>query len=260
MAKYSSIEWTEVTWNPVTGCNKISAGCKFCYAERMAKRLQAMGVAQYKNGFKLNLAPQVLELPYSWKAPRTVFVNSMSDLFHKDVPLEYIQKVFKVMNETPQHTYQVLTKRAERLSEVASSLKWTANIWMGVSVEEEKVSFRIPYLISTPAKIKFLSIEPLIGAVKSLYLDEIDWVIVGGESGAGARPLKKEWVVDIFRQCRANKVKFFFKQWGTPRFNVNQDDPTMDKDSKFYAKGGCQLNGRVYREMPQKFVEVHSTL
>lgn len=251
MAKYSSIEWTEVTWNPVTGCNKVSAGCKFCYAERMAKRLQAMGVEQYKDGFKLKLAPKVLKHPFSWKTPRTVFVNSMSDLFHKDVPLSYIQDVFKVMNETPRHTYQVLTKRSDRLKEIAHKLNWSSNIWMGVSVEEEKVSYRIPELLSTPAKVKFLSIEPLIGPVESLYLEGIDWVIVGGESGPGARPLRKEWVLNIFRQCRTNKVKFFFKQWGTPNFNANPQDPTMKKDHENYAKGGCQLNGRVYREMPE---------
>jgi len=178
----SSIEWTEVTWNPVTGCNKVSAGCKFCYAERMAKRLQAMGVPQYKDGFKLALAPHMLEKPYSWKKKRVVFVNSMSDLFHKDVPLDYIQKVFEVMNNT-KHIYQVLTKRSERLKEIAHELNWTKNIWMGVSVEEEKVSHRILDLIATPAKVKFLSVEPLIGAVKNLYLKNIDWVIVGGESG-----------------------------------------------------------------------------
>ncbi len=250
MAKTSSIEWTEVTWNPVTGCNKVSAGCKFCYAERMSKRLQAMGVEQYRDGFKLTLAPQVINAPYSWKKPRTVFVNSMSDLFHKDVPIDYIKKVFRVMNETPQHTYQILTKRAERLNEIASEFEWSDNIWMGVSVEEEKVSFRIPLLIDTPAKVKFLSIEPLIGAVKSLYLGDIDWVVVGGESGPGARPLKKEWVVEIFNQCKTKKVKFFFKQWGSPHFNDNPDDPTMDKKHEQYAKGGCQLNGRIYRQMP----------
>lgn len=246
----SSIEWTEMTWNPVTGCNKVSQGCKNCYAERMAKRLQAMGVEQYKDGFKLTLAPQTLNLPYSWKRPKIVFVNSMSDLFHKDVPLSYIRKVFSVMNDTPHHTYQVLTKRSERLSEIASKLNWTPNIWMGVSVEEEKVSFRIKDLVSTPAKIKFLSVEPLIGPVHTLYADRIDWVIVGGESGPGARPLRKEWVIDIFRECRKHKVPFFFKQWGKPEFNAKEDDPTKYKDHPDHAKGGCQLNGRIYREMP----------
>ena len=190
----SSIEWTEMTWNPLTGCNKISAGCKFCYAERMAKRLKEMGVPQYRNGFELTLQPQTLAQPYTWRTPKVVFVNSMSDLFHKDVPLEYIQKVFKVMNDTPHHTYQVLTKRADRLAELSEQLNWTPNIWMGVSVEAEKVSWRIKELAKTGAAIKFLSVEPLIAPVKNLYLEHIDWVIVGGESGPGARPMKKEWV------------------------------------------------------------------
>lgn len=250
MATNSTIEWTQLTWNPVTGCNKVSAGCKFCYAERMAKRLQAMGVPQYRNGFRLTLAPKTLELPYSWKSPKIVFVNSMSDLFHKDVPLDYIKRVFKVMNETPRHTYQILTKRSERLRELAKEFEWTPNIWMGVSVEEEKVSYRIKDLIETPAAVKFLSIEPLIGPVENLYLASIDWVIVGGESGPGARPLKKEWVVDIFRKCKSAGVKFFFKQWGKPQFNANPEDPTIDKSHPQHAKGGCFLNGRVYREMP----------
>lgn len=250
MATRSSIEWTEVTWNPVTGCNKISAGCKFCYAERMAKRLQAIGVPQYRNGFKLTLAPQTLELPYTWRRPRTVFVNSMSDLFHKDVPLEYIERIFAVMEGTPQHTYQILTKRSDRLLELSKNLPWAPNIWMGVSVENEKASFRIKDLIRTPAKIKFLSIEPLIGAVKNLYLDKINWVIVGGESGPGARPLKAEWITSIKRECQRASVPFFFKQWGKPEFNERPDDPTIKKGHPLYAKGGCQLNGRVYREMP----------
>jgi len=251
MGKKSSIEWTDVTWNPVTGCTKVSAGCKFCYAERMAKRLQAMGVSQYRDGFKLTLAPQTLTMPFNWSKPRLVFVNSMSDLFHSAVPLDYIKKVFDVMNRTPQHTYQVLTKRSERLRDISAKLNWTANIWMGVSVEEEKVTFRIKDLIAAPAKTKFLSIEPLIGEVKSLYLKNIDWVIVGGESGPGARPVKKEWIRNIFRECKARSVPFFFKQWGKPIFNENSKDPTILKSHPDYAKGGCQLDGRVYREMPR---------
>lgn len=252
MATHSTIEWTELTWNPVTGCNKVSAGCKFCYAERMAKRLQAMGVEQYRNGFKLTLAPQVLSLPFSWKSPKLVFVNSMSDLFHKEVSLSYIQRVFDVMNATPQHTYQILTKRSERLLELSKHLSWTENIWMGVSVEEEKVSYRIRDLIETDAKIKFLSVEPLIAPVQNLYLNNIDWVIVGGESGPGARPLKYEWVVSIQKDCRAHKVPFFFKQWGKPQFNVQQDDPTIEKRHPQHAKGGCQLNGKIHRAMPSR--------
>jgi len=250
MASKSSIEWTEVTWNPVTGCSKVSQGCKFCYAERMAKRLRAMGLEQYRNGFKLTLAPNVLELPYSWKKPRTVFVNSMSDLFHKDVPLKYIKSVFAVMNSTPQHTYQILTKRSDRLKEIAGELEWTPNIWMGVSVEDERVVSRIEDLAKTPAKVKFLSCEPLIGPVETLNLREIDWVIVGGESGPGARPMKKEWVDSIYKACTKKGIKFFFKQWGRPQFNADQEDPTRLRDHPQHAKGGCLLDGRIVREMP----------
>jgi len=249
MATTSSIEWTEATWNPVTGCTKISAGCKYCYAEKMALRLKAMGQKQYKNGFKLALAPQALLTPYKWKKHRVVFVNSMSDLFHEDVPLEYIQQVFEVMNNTT-HTYQVLTKRSERLLEIAEKLNWTKNIWMGVSVEQEKVSFRIKDLIKTPAKVKFLSVEPLIGAVKNLYLENIDWVIVGGESGAKARPMKKQWVDYVQQQCKKTNTPFFFKQWGKKEFNIDKTDPTIQANHKPHAKGGCQLDGIVYREMP----------
>jgi protein gp37 len=246
----TNIEWTEVTWNPTTGCNKISNGCLFCYAETMSKRLKAMGIDKYRNGFKLTLHPDALSIPYTWNKPTTVFVDSMSDLFHYSVPLEFIRNVFDVMNDTPQHTYQVLTKRSERLEKIAPSLNWTDNIWMGVSVENEKVSARIPHLINTPAKVKFLSCEPLIGPLYSLYLDHIDWVIVGGESGPRARKLKKEWVDIIHDQCNRYSVPFFFKQWGKKQFNVNPADPTMDKKNKVYAKGGCELNGRIIQEMP----------
>ncbi|MCC6933023.1 MAG: DUF5131 family protein [Deltaproteobacteria bacterium] len=180
----------------------------------------------------------------------SVRYNSMSDLFHKDVPVDYIKRVFRVMKETPRHTYQVLTKRSERLRAVASELSWSANIWMGVSVEEEKVSYRIKDLINTPAAVKFLSCEPLIGPVESLYLEDIDWVIVGGESGPGARPMEKRWVDSIYRQCKKGGVKFFFKQWGKPQFNADIDDPTIDSMHPQHAKGGCQYNGRVIREMP----------
>lgn len=245
----SSIEWTEVTWNPVTGCNKVSAGCKYCYAERMAKRLQAMGVEQYRNGFDLTLAPQVLDHPYKWRGQKIVFVNSMSDLFHEKVPQVYIQKVFEVMNNTP-HIYQVLTKRPERLKQFASKLRWTNNIWMGVSVEQEKVSWRINDLIETPAKIKFLSLEPLIGPIDNLYIEAIDWVIVGGESGPGARPMKKAWAESIADRCKDQGVPFFFKQWGKKEFNENPEDPTLNKNHPAYAKGGCQLNGQIIRQMP----------
>lgn len=252
MATKSSIEWTEVTWNPVTGCTKVSAGCKYCYAERLAKRLQVMGVAQYKDGFKLALAPHVLQTPKSWRKPRVVFVNSMSDLFHEQVPINYIQQVFQVMNDTPQHTYQILTKRPGRLKVVAEQLTWTDNIWMGTSVENEKVSHRILDLIDCPAKVKFLSVEPLIGAVENLYLYGIDWVIVGGESGPKARPLKKEWVDAVHQECIRTNTPFFFKQWGKKHFNVNPLDPTINSKHPLHAKGGCELDGVVYREMPRK--------
>jgi protein gp37 len=238
MATKSSIEWTESTWNPITGCDKISPGCKFCYAERMAKRLNAMGSANYENGFKLALHEHVLELPLKWKKPQTIFVNSMSDLFHKNVPLEFIQKVFDVMNKTPRHTYQVLTKRSDRLKELSKELEWGKNIWMGVSVENQDYTFRIDELRNTGAYIKFLSIEPLIGPIRKLKLKNIDWVIVGGESGPKARAMKAEWVLDIKDQCKSANggagVPFFFKQWG----GANK------------KKAGRSLQGRTWDELP----------
>jgi len=248
----SNIEWTELTWNPVTGCNKISPGCKNCYAEVMTRRLKSMGIEKYSEGFKIRTHPDTLTTPFTWKKSKVVFVNSMSDLFHPEVTLDYIKAVFAVMNQTPQHTYQVLTKRSERLLEVANELNWTENIWMGVSVENEEYSYRINELGRTPAKIKFLSIEPLIGAVKTVDLRNINWVIVGGESGHKARPLKKEWVDDIKIKCEEYKVPFFFKQWGKPKFNVNQNDPTIDAKHPDHAKGGCQLDGQIYRQVPVK--------
>jgi len=248
----SNIEWTELTWNPVTGCSKISPGCKFCYAETMTKRLTAMGVEKYKDGFKVRIHPDTLNIPFTWKKSKVVFVNSMSDLFHPDVPIEFIKAVFAVMNNTPQHIYQVLTKRSERLVEIANELTWSPNIWMGVSVENEDYTFRIDDLSLTPAKVKFLSIEPLIGAVRTLHLENIDWVIVGGESGHKARPLEKEWVDYIKDKCQQERVAFFFKQWGKPKFNANQNDPTIDATHPKHAKGGCQLDGEIYREMPEK--------
>lgn len=249
MAGTSRIEWTEMTWNPVTGCTKVSQGCKNCYAERMAKRLQAMGVPQYRNGFRPALAPQVIDEPYRWKKPRLVFVNSMSDLFHESVPVEYIQRVFRVMNETP-HTFQVLTKRSARLLEVGDQLRWTDNIWMGVSVEGEAVALRIDDLRRSSARNRFLSLEPLIGPIETLDLDGIDWVIVGGESGPRARPIMKSWIEDIQFRCEAAGVPFFFKQWGKASFNDDPGDPTREKGHPNYAKGGCQLDGSVYRALP----------
>lgn len=232
----SSIEWTEMTWNPTTGCNKLTAGCKFCYAETMSRRLHAMGHAKYRNNFKLTTHPDTLDIPYTWKKPKIVFVNSMSDLFHKDVPLMYIKKVFKVMNENPQHTFQVLTKRGDLLEQYDKHLTWTENIWMGVSVENDKVKDRIDHLRNTNAYIKFLSLEPLLGPLPNLNLTNIDWVIVGGESGPKARPMKEEWVHDIKRQCQSAEVAFFFKQWGGKR----------------KSKTGRTLDGRTYDEMPLK--------
>jgi protein gp37 len=233
MAK-STIEWTESTWNPITGCTKISAGCKNCYASILSKRLQAMGQKKYQNGFVPTMHPDTLNDPFKWKNGKLVFVNSMSDTFHKDFPLSFIQQMFGVMNETTRHTYQVLTKRAERLEELNPFLTWTDNIWMGVSVENEKVIDRIDHLRNTDAKVKFLSCEPLIGPLPNLKLEGIDWLIVGGESGPKARPMEKEWVEDIQQQCEKAGVAFFFKQWG----GVNK------------KKTGRLLNGRTYDEMP----------
>lgn len=231
----SSIEWTEMTWNPTTGCSKISAGCKFCYAEIMSKRLKAMGIEKYKDNFEVRTHEASLRIPYSWKHSKVVFVNSMSDLFHKDVSLDFIKRVFEVMNDNPQHVFQVLTKRAERLFEVHKELKWTHNIWMGVSVENDKVKNRIDFLRKTNAKVKFLSCEPLIGPLKKMNLKKIDWVIVGGESGHTPRRMDTEWVLDIQRQCEDNGVAFFFKQWGGKNKKVN----------------GRLLNGKTYDEMPE---------
>ncbi len=248
----SNIEWTELTWNPTTGCTKISDGCVFCYAYPLSLRLKAMGLEKYKNGFKLTLHPQELNKPFTWKKPKVVFVNSMSDLFHHEVPLDYIERVFEVMNQTPQHNYQLLTKRSERVLQIAEKLNWTKNIWLGVSVENERVTPRIKDLIETPASTKFLSCEPLIGPINSLekYVDKLDWIIVGGESGSGARRIEKSWVDIIKKVCLYHQVPFFFKQWGKKKFNINTDDPTMNTSHPDYAKGGCQLDGNVFREMP----------
>jgi len=230
----SSIEWTEMTWNPTTGCSKISAGCKFCYAEIMSFRLQAMGLEKYKNAFNITTHDSALKIPFGWRGNKLVFVNSMSDLFHPEVPIEFIKKVFNVMNKTPQHTYQVLTKRAERLSEIHHQLNWTDNIWMGVSVEDGRVAERIDFLRHTNAKTKFLSCEPLIGPLSNLILTNIDWVIVGGESGKKSRPIHEVWVWDIMQQCRLQEVAFFFKQWG----GANK------------KKTGRLLGNQTYDEMP----------
>jgi protein gp37 len=246
----SGIEWTELTWNPVTGCNKISPGCKHCYAESMSKRLKAMGTEKYKDGFLLRVHPETLSIPFTWKKPKVVFVNSMSDLFHDDVPFEFIKAVFSVMNSTPQHIYQVLTKRSERLLALSTELNWTNNIWMGVSIENDDYTYRVEHLANTNAKIKFLSIEPLIGPVTSLRLKNIDWVIVGGESGHKARPLQKQWIDFVKNKCSEENIPFFFKQWGKAKFNINPNDPTIEANHPKHAKGGCELDGEIYREMP----------
>lgn len=234
MGAKSTIEWTEATWNPVTGCTKISPGCDNCYAERLALRLQAMGQPNYTNGFKLTVQERMLELPLKWRTPQIIFVNSMSDLFHKDVPADYVQRVFDVMRRASWHRFQVLTKRALRLSRLSSSIDWPKNVWMGVSVESKDYTFRIDYLRETHAQVKFLSLEPLLGPLSGLNLTGIDWVIVGGESGPGARPMRREWVLDIRDQCQAAGVPFFFKQWG----GTNK------------KKSGRVLENRTWDEMP----------
>jgi len=234
MSTSAQIEYTHSSWNPVTGCSRVSAGCLHCYAERMAKRLQGMGVPKYRNGFDVTLHPDVLEDPLSWKKPRLIFVNSMSDLFHEKIPIKYLRQIFDVMARADWHVFQVLTKRAERLAELSPKLDWPPNVWMGVTVESSKFTHRIDLLRETGAAIKWLSMEPLLTEVPGMNLSEIDWIVVGGESGPGARPMKKDWVIDIQRQCREQKVHFFFKQWG----GVNK------------KKTGRKLNGRFYDAMP----------
>lgn len=236
MGSKSSIEWTESTWNPVTGCTKISPGCDHCYAERLAHRLQAMGQPNYADGFKLTVQERMLELPLRWKTPQVIFVNSMSDLFHRDVPTGYIHRVFDVMNRARQHRFQVLTKRSQRLTRLSSELDWQSHVWMGVSVESADYTFRIDHLRETGARVKFLSLEPLLGPLHNLNLRGIDWVIVGGESGPGARVMNIEWVLDIRDQCVAANVPFFFKQWG----GTNK------------KKAGRRLEDRTWDEMPRQ--------
>jgi protein gp37 len=235
MGTKSAIEWTEATWNPVTGCTKISPGCDHCYAERLALRLQTMGQFNYMNGFKLTVQEHMVELPLRWRTPQVIFVNSMSDLFHRDVPTDYIHKVFDVMGRADWHRFQVLTKRSLRLMRLSPALAWQPHIWMGVSVENKDYTFRIDHLRETEAHIKFLSLEPLLGPLPGLNLRGINWVIVGGESGPHARPMRREWVLDIRDQCQAAGVPFFFKQWG----GTNK------------KKSGRMLEDRTWDEMPQ---------
>ncbi|WP_405807444.1 phage Gp37/Gp68 family protein [Streptomyces sp. NBC_00210] len=249
MGDGSSIEWTEATWNPTTGCDRVSAGCDNCYALLLAKRLKAMGAPKYQTdgnpvtsgpGFGLALHPDSLTLPYRWKSPRTVFVNSMSDLFHARVPLEFVRQVFAVMADTPQHTYQLLTKRARRLRRVADDLDWPPNVWMGVSIESESELDRVDDLRRVPAQVRFLSCEPLLGPLPSLELNGLGWVIVGGESGPRHRSLEEAWVLEIRDKCEASGVPFFFKQWGgrTPK------------------SGGRQLQGRTWDDIPAPLAAV----
>ena len=235
MSTQSTIEWTEATWNPVTGCTKISPGCKHCYAERMAYRLKEMGQRNYANGFELTLHEHMLEKPLSWRKPQLIFVNSMSDLFHDAVPVPFIQRAFDVMRRATWHQFQVLTKRAERLLELSTELDWSDNVWMGVSVENGDYQFRIDLLRQSRARYKFLSLEPLLGPLPDLNLRGIDWVIVGGESGPGARPMKEDWVLEIRDNCKASGVPFFFKQWG----GVHK------------KRAGRRLQGRTWDELPE---------
>jgi protein gp37 len=234
MAHGSGIEWTESTWNPVTGCSKVSPGCKYCYAERLAGRLKAMGQKNYRHGFRLTLQPHMLDLPLRWVKSQTIFVNSMSDLFHDEVPFDYIDRVFKVMQQAAWHRFQVLTKRSKRLAHLSDRLNWSSNVWMGVSVERGAYRSRIDDLRATNAAVKFLSLEPLLGPLGGLDLRNIDWVIVGGESGPSARMMDPDWVLDIRDQCCEAGVPFFFKQWG-------------GRNKKL---AGRLLEGRTWDEMP----------
>ena len=235
MGANSQIEWTESTWNPVTGCTKVSPGCAHCYAERMARRLKAMGQPNYRNGFRVTMHEHTLDLPLGWKRPQTVFVNSMSDLFHEDVPVDFIRRVFDVMQQADRHLFQILTKRSARLAELAPLLPWPTNVWMGVTVESCDYLHRVDDLRQVPAAVRFLSLEPLLGPLPGLDLTDIDWVIVGGESGPGARAMAEAWALDLRDQCMRAGVAFFFKQWG----GVNK------------KKAGRLLDGRTWDQMPR---------
>jgi protein gp37 len=234
MGDKSAIEWTDATWNPVTGCSKVSPGCKHCYAERLATRLQAMGNHRYRNGFEVTLHEDVLVLPLRWRQPRRIFVNSMSDLFHESIPDDFIVRVFETMVEASWHLFQVLTKRAQRLATLGPKLPWPGNVWQGVSIESESYTGRVEQLTRVPARVRFLSVEPLLGPIPVLPLGGVDWVIVGGESGPRHRPVRPEWVRGIRDQCRAAGVPFFFKQWG-------------GRTSK---SGGRELDGVLWSQMP----------
>lgn len=236
MGQHTAIEWTENTWNPVTGCSHVSAGCLHCYAQRMALRLQAMGQPNYRDGFSVRCHDRMLNLPLGWRKPSKIFVNSMSDLFHEEVPDAFIRKVFSVMNRATWHTFQVLTKRAERLASIAPSLNWPKNVWMGVTVENRECLSRLVQLRKVPAAVRFVSLEPLLGPLGKVDFAGIQWAIVGGESGPGARPMKVEWVTEIRDQCVRQDVAFFFKQWG----GANK------------KKAGRTLDGRTWDEVPER--------
>ena len=235
---HTKIEWTDSSWNPITGCEKVSPGCSNCYAERMAHRLQAMGLSNYRYGFKVTIHKRELKKPLNWKKPQSIFVNSMSDIFHASVPSEFIQAIFATMNKAHWHVFQVLTKRPERLFEINDLVNWSENIWMGVSVENDKYKYRIQMLRQCDAKVKFVSFEPLLGPINNLSLKVINWVIVGGESGPRARPMKEDWVLDIHNACIQHGIPFFFKQWGGFRKKDN----------------GRLLQGRTWDQMPASAV------
>ena len=236
MSEMSKIEWTEATWNPITGCTKYSAGCEHCYAATMAKRLKAMGNIRYVNGFNVTIHKDLFSHPLEWKKPKMIFVNSMSDLFHEQVSEETILELFDIMNKATWHTFQVLTKRADRLVDLSPKIKWTPNIWMGVSVENKRAIPRCEALKQTGAKIKFISAEPLLESIEEIDLDGIDWLIVGGESGAGCRPMKKEWVIELRDKARESNTAFFFKQWG----------------GFHHSQAGSELDGQLYKEYPHE--------
>jgi len=257
MSKNSNIEWTDDSWNPATGCTKISAGCKNCYMFECVKWLNGMSNIRYLNGTIPTMHLDLVDTPMSWKKPRKVFVCSMSDLFHDDYTDEFIQSVFKTMNKTPQHTYRVLTKRANRLAEMSPNLEWTDNIFPGVSIENREVYDRLDYLREVPSKNRWLSIEPLLGSVANINLTDITWVVVGGESGPNARDMDVEWVREIRDKCIDEEILLFFKQYGKNENNPNMFDDTMKKSIKgiknaLYAKGGCVLDGEIYREFPEE--------
>jgi protein gp37 len=234
MAQPTKIEWTHSSWNPVTGCSKVSAGCKYCYAERMAKRLQAAGLHRYRNGFKVTLQEDIVDLPMRWRKPRLVFAGSMTDLFHEDIPFDYLLRIFETMQKADWHIFQILTKREDRLAELYKHLPWPENVWMGVTVESSKEVGRMNILRKVPAAVRFVSMEPLLGSIPVFPTDGINWIIVGGESGPNARPIEYRWIVEIRNRCLKNNIPFFFKQWG----GINK------------KKSGSLLDGKYYHEYP----------